>query len=128
MIRLVTLSVFLLLSSILTRRDPAVAPTTARVQPSYPGPAVAKRQVDDVLTLISTGTGPVLKPGLNLLGRFIKDADYGSGFSPSAFSVKAAHKRASALPNTGSTTFRFDNVEGTPPKLPAGSTPRRSSR
>lgn len=137
---LVALSVFLILSSGLVaarplrpspayeyRRAAAMTPAPAHIQPYHPGLAIVERSPSSAKYPVTPGSQPIWPRGISR--RFIKDADFASGSSPSAFFDKSVHKRAKDLPGTGSTTFRVNNfAEKVPSKLPAGVTPRRYTR
>ncbi|KAH9034891.1 hypothetical protein EDB85DRAFT_2144099 [Lactarius pseudohatsudake] len=137
---LVALSAFLILSSGLVtarplqpspvyqyRRGAAMTPAPAHVQPYHPGLAVVGRSSSRptfMLLHANKPTGPV-----PVSRRFIKDADYASGSSPSAFFDKSLHKRAKDLPGTGSTTFRVNHFAAkVPSKLSPGATPTQQTR
>ncbi|KAH9176508.1 hypothetical protein EDB89DRAFT_1938424 [Lactarius sanguifluus] len=137
---LVALSAFLILSSGLVtarplqpspvyqyRRGAAMTPAPAHVQPYHPGLAVIGRSPSPANFHVAPRQ-QVNRPRA-ITGRFIKDADYASGSSPSAFFDKSLHKRAKDLPGTGSTTFQVNHFAAkVPSKLSPGAMPTQHTR
>ena len=138
---LVALSTFLILSSGLVaarplrpspvyqyRREAAMTPAPAHIQPYHPGLAVVERSPP--LAKFPAAPGPQAIRPRAISRRFIKDADFASGASlPPAIFDKSVHKRAKDLPGAGDTTFRVNRFGAkVPSKLPPGVTPTQGTR
>ncbi|KAF8265248.1 hypothetical protein EI94DRAFT_1736351 [Lactarius quietus] len=109
------------------RREAAMTPAPARIQPYHPGLAVVERSYPPAKYLVAPGPQAIRPRAISR--RFIKDADFASGSSPSAFFDKSVHKRAKDLPDAGDTTFRVNKfAANVPSKLPRDVTPTQSIR